>query len=184
MLFSWIPLRTSDLFTLDSAKRCKEIRTQPAPFSLMIQCWCELTSSHAVEVNSDRGGLHRVAAGQATQHRLNGETSRFLAIDDRLLLQLYGFEPDSALCGWKEAPVEFLFWIGCIFCMSELLRPLPCLTAGALAAGSRQDPGMSGGDWVLAHESTGCTELLLDLPISLSAESTSLSLHPVHNLYL
>lgn len=171
------------MFKLDSAKRCKEIRTRPAPLSLMSQCWCELTSSHAVKVNSDRGGLHSEAAGQAAQHRLNGETFRFLAVD-HLLLQLYGFRLESALCGWKEAAVEFLCGIGYMFSTSELLRPLPCLTAGALAALSRQDPGISVSDWVLGLESTGCTELLLDLPVSPSTESTSLSLHPVHNFYL
>lgn len=151
---------------------------------MVIQCWCELTSSHTVEANSDGGGLHREAAGEASQHRLNGETFRFLAVDDRLLLQLYGFKLDSALCGWKEAAGEFLCWISCMFSTSELLQPLPCLTTGALAALSWQDPGMSEGDWVLGQESTGCTELLLDLSISLPAESTSLSLHPVHNFYL
>lgn len=151
---------------------------------MVIQCWCELTSSNAVEASSDRGGLHREAAGQAAQHRLNGETFRFLAVDDHLLFQLYRFKLDSALCGWKEAAVEFLCWIGCMFSTSKLLRPLPCLTTAVLAALSRQDPGMSAGNWVLGQESIGCTELLLDLSISLSAESTSLSLHPVHNLYL
>lgn len=43
---------------------------------------------------------------------------------------------------------------------------------------------MGGGDGVLAHESAGCPELLPGLPISHSADSTSLSLHPVHDFYL
>lgn len=98
-----MPRRTSDLFRLDSAKRCKEIRTQAAPFSPTIQRWRELTSGNAVEVHGDGGGLHGEAAGQAAQHGLDGEASRFLAVDHRLLLQLDGFQLDSALCGWRES---------------------------------------------------------------------------------
>lgn len=71
---------------------------QPARFSLMIQCWCKRTSSHTVEANGDISGLHREAARQAAQHRLNREASRFLTIDHRLLFQFYGIELDSALC--------------------------------------------------------------------------------------
>lgn len=122
-LFPWIPWRTSDLFTLESAKRPKEMRMQPARFGLMTWCWRKLTSGHAVEANGDGGGLHREAAGQAAEHGLNGETSRFLTIDDRLLFQLYRVELDSALCKWKAAVDTILCCTGCLLARQSCFVP-------------------------------------------------------------
>lgn len=99
------------------------MRMQPARFGLMIGCWPKLTSSHAVEANGDGSGLHREAAGQAAEHGLNGETSRFLTIDDRLLFQLYRFELDSALCKWKEAVDKILCCIGCSLARQSCFVP-------------------------------------------------------------
>lgn len=59
-----------------------------------------------------------------------------------------------------------------------------CLTTGVPAGLCWQNPGMSKADCALGHVSTGCAVLLSDFPISLSTESTGLSLHPVHNFNL
>ena len=59
-----------------------------------------------------------------------------------------------------------------------------CFTSGVPAALCRQNPGMSVADCALGQASIGCAVLLSDFPISPSAESTGLSLHPVHNFNL
>lgn len=87
-----------------------------------------------MEANNDGGGLHRGAAGQAAQHRLNGETFGFLTVDDRPLLQLNGFEGDAALWGWKEIAFEFL----CMFSRSDRSSHRWC-SCSSQPAGSRNE---------------------------------------------
>lgn len=159
---------------------------------------CRLTSRHTVEADSDKGGLDREAAGQATQHRLNRVAFGFLAMNVYLFLQLHRFKLHTALCERKVLVI--------IPCSTGLLSPNCfgkeerrrgiylkigvavneplCLTSGVPTALGGQDPGMSITDCALGHTSVGCAVLLSDFPISLSTESTGLSLHPVHHFYL
>lgn len=67
-------------------------------FTFLISC--KLTSRHAVEANINGGGPHWHAAGQATQHRLNGVAFGFLAMEGHQLLHLHRFDLQVAL--WKQ----------------------------------------------------------------------------------
>lgn len=157
-----------------------------------------LTSRQAVVADSDKGGLDREAARQATQHGLNRVAFGFLAMNVYLFLQLHRFKLHTALCERKVLVI--------IPCSTGLLSPNCfgkeerrrgiylkigvavneplCLTSGVPTALGGQDPGMSITDCALGHTSVGCAVLLSDFPISLSTESTGLSLHPVHHFYL
>lgn len=61
---------------------------------------CRLTCRHAVEAYINIGGPHWHAAGQATQHRLNGEAFGFLAMKGHQLLHLHRFNLHAAL--WEQ----------------------------------------------------------------------------------
>lgn len=86
--------------------------------------------------------------------------------------------------GKRQSMRFFVAWGACWHIRAALCSPPLRLTAVVPATLSRQNPGMSKGDRVLGQVPAGHTELLFDLPVSLSAESTSLSLHPVHNFNL
>lgn len=61
-----------------------------------------------MEANSDGGGLHREAAWQAAQNRLNRVAVGFLAMEDHPLLHLHRFKLHTALCKRKESIIKFL----------------------------------------------------------------------------
>uniref|UniRef100_A0A3P8S2Z1 Uncharacterized protein n=1 Tax=Amphiprion percula TaxID=161767 RepID=A0A3P8S2Z1_AMPPE len=64
------------------------------------------------------------------------------------------------------------------------LPPSLCLTVGVPAALAWYNPGQGVAFFILGQTSGGSAILLPDLPVSLSTESTGLSLHPVGNLNL
>lgn len=61
-----------------------------------------------MEANSDSSGLHREAARQAAQHRLNRVAFGFLAMEDHLLLHWHRFKLHTTLCKWQELMVVYL----------------------------------------------------------------------------
>lgn len=68
----------------ESVTRCCLIQfCEPAVIS------CRLTDGQTVVADSDGGGPHWQAAGQAAQHWLNRVTLGLLAMQDHLLLQLH-----------------------------------------------------------------------------------------------
>ncbi len=71
---------------------------QPAVMS------CRLTSRQAMEANSDGGGPHWHAAGQAVKHWLNRVAFGLLAMEVHLLLQLHRFKFHVTL--WKRVKRE------------------------------------------------------------------------------
>lgn len=61
-----------------------------------------------MEANSDSGGFHREAAGQAAQYGLNRVALGFLAMEIYLPLQLHRFKLHTTLCRRKVLISEFL----------------------------------------------------------------------------
>lgn len=76
-------------------------------FGKKLWFFCRLTSRYTVEANSDGGGLHREAAWQAAQNRLNRVAVGFLAMEDHVLLHLHRFKLHTALCKRKSI-IKFL----------------------------------------------------------------------------
>lgn len=69
--------------------------------------FCRLTSRNTVEANGDGGGLHREAAGQAAQHRLNREAFGFLIVEGHLFLHLHRFKLHTTLCKRETVYLSF-----------------------------------------------------------------------------
>lgn len=70
---------------------------------------CRLTNGQAVVSNSDGGGPHWHAAGQAAQHRLNRVAFGFLAEEHHLLLQLHRFKLD--VTPWKRLKKVYIYML-------------------------------------------------------------------------
>lgn len=162
-------------------------------FPYLVTWTYQLTDRPTVEANSDSGGPHRETALQATQHRLHGVASGFLAMDVYLPLQRHRFQLHAAL--WKRNVWYGSFcWIqGIIVCQTGLekyvaVKVLPrwsfYLTSGVTAVQSRENPRMGVADCVFGQAAVGCAVLLSYFPIGHSTESAGLSLHPVHNFHL
>ncbi|KAF3835169.1 hypothetical protein F7725_027727 [Dissostichus mawsoni] len=101
-------IKTAEPLLLAGSQTHRPIHRDPGHIILLsypenralIRAKVVLTNGQAVVSNSDGGGPHWHAAGQAAQHGLNRVAFGFLAMEHHLLLQLHRFKLDVTL--WKR----------------------------------------------------------------------------------